>query len=85
MPVLEAGLLGMPVFSSEKVPAALEIGGQDIVQFSPEADANQIADMISQCMRENPTLRLRRHVRQQLTWQHIFQAQILPLIVRDSK
>lgn len=80
MPVLEAGLLGIPVFCTETVPAAQEIGGQDLVMFSPGADANQVADLILKWAEGSPVLRLRRRIRQNLTWRGIFQHDILPLI-----
>jgi len=80
MPVLEAGLAGIPVFCSETVPAASEIGGQDLVRFSPQAGANEVAGLILKWVEGSPVLRLRRRVRQNLTWRGIFQHDILPLI-----
>jgi glycosyltransferase involved in cell wall biosynthesis len=80
MPVLEAGLAGMPVFCSTQVPAATEIGRQDIVSFSPDADAQEVAGLILTWMENDPVFRLRRRVRQELTWRGIFQRQILPLL-----
>jgi glycosyltransferase involved in cell wall biosynthesis len=80
MPVLEAGLAGVPVFSSNRVPAAKEIGGQDIVRFVPEAAPEHVASLIVNWMESSPVLQLRRRVRQELTWRGIFQRQILPLL-----
>lgn len=84
MPILEAGLVGMPVFCTDTIPAAKEIGGQDVVTFSPEADPDQIADLILKWVNESSVLRLRRRVRQGLTWRSIFQRQILPLLERGA-
>ena len=80
MPVLEAGLAGVPVFCSSRVPAAKEIGSQDIVTFSPDADPDEVAGLILNWMENDPVFRLRRRVRQEFTWRGIFQRQILPLL-----
>jgi glycosyltransferase involved in cell wall biosynthesis len=84
MPILEAGLAGIPVFCSDRVPAAVEIGVQDLVRFSPEADADQVAGSIGNWMENSPVFRLRRRVRQGLTWRSIFDRQILPLLDPNS-
>jgi glycosyltransferase involved in cell wall biosynthesis len=80
MPILEAGLAGLPVFCSTQIPAANEIGGQDVIRFSPEADASDVAGLIARWMETSPVFQLRRRVRQNLTWQRIFQGEILPLV-----
>lgn len=80
MPVLEAGLVGIPVFCTDDVPAAKEIGRQDVILFSHEADAGQVADLILKWARGSSSLRLRRRVRQRLTWRSIFLREILPLL-----
>jgi glycosyltransferase involved in cell wall biosynthesis len=84
MPVLEAGMAGLPVFCAETVPAANEIGGADTVRFSPEANPDQLASLILKWMEESSVLRLRRRVRQSFTWQSIFQREILPLLDRGA-
>lgn len=80
MPILEAGLAGISVFCSTHVPAANEIGEHNIVSFSPDADPGQVARLILDWMETSPVFRLRRRVRQSLTWRGIFQRQILPLL-----
>lgn len=80
MPVLEAGLAGLPVFCSDQVPAANEIGGQDVIHFSPQADPGEVAGSIAHWMESSPVLNLRQRVRQSLTWRRIFERQILPLL-----
>ena len=83
MPVLEAGLAGIPVFCTTQVPAANEIGGQDVIRFAPDAAADEVAGLILHWMENSPVFQLRRRVRRELTWRGIFQRQILPLL--DSK
>jgi glycosyltransferase involved in cell wall biosynthesis len=80
MPVLEAGLAGIPVFCSDAVPAGREIGGGEAIIFSPNADAPEVAGLIQAWMQNSPVLRLRRRMRQEFTWRSIFQRQILPLL-----
>lgn len=83
MPVLEAGLAGLPVFSSDRVPAANEIGDADVTRFSPEADPAEVAALILKWMSTGPLFNLRRRVRQKLTWRSIFQNEILPLVEQE--
>jgi glycosyltransferase involved in cell wall biosynthesis len=80
MPVLEAGLAAMPVFCSSQIPAANEIGGQDVTRFSAQADPAQIADLVLKRMDSSPVFHLCRRVRQRLTWRSLFQQEILPLV-----
>ncbi|HSL29459.1 MAG TPA: glycosyltransferase family 4 protein, partial [Anaerolineales bacterium] len=63
MPILEAGLAGIPVFCSDQIPAANEIGGQDVIRFSPGADPVQVAEAILKWTETSPVFHLRRRVR----------------------
>lgn len=80
MPVVEAGLMGLPIFCSRRVPAALEIGGREVNTFHPEAEAGAVAELILIALKGNPTSQFRRRIRQSLTWQGLFHRQILPLL-----
>ncbi len=82
MPVLEAGLAGIQVFCANTVPAAREIGGQGVISFSPESNPDQVASLILKWAKHRSVLRLRQHVRRNLTWQDIFQRDIVPLMDR---
>ena len=84
MPILEAALAGIPVFCSSQIPAANELGGQDVTKFSPQADASEIASLILNRMDSNPVFHLRRRVRKRLTWRSIFQEEILRLVERGT-
>jgi mannosylglucosylglycerate synthase len=79
MPVLEAGLVGMPVFCTP-IPAAEEIGGEDVISFSPERTPDEVADLILKWAETSPILHLRRRIRQNYTWQAIFDQDIQPLL-----
>jgi glycosyltransferase involved in cell wall biosynthesis len=79
MPVLEAGLAGVPVVCT-KVPAAEEIAGQDVVLFDLHEAPDRLAARILDWARSSPVYRLRRRVRQNYTWQAIFRRDIEPLL-----
>jgi glycosyltransferase involved in cell wall biosynthesis len=79
MPVLEAALVGVAVVCTG-IPAAQEIGGQDIYLIDAAQDPAQVAGQILSWIEESPLLRLRRRVRQRYTWSALFQRQIEPLL-----
>lgn len=79
MPILEAGLAGLPVFCSA-IPAADELGGSEVTTFPAQAAPYDVAALILNRMENNSSWRLRRRVRQSLTWQSIFQQKILPVL-----
>jgi glycosyltransferase involved in cell wall biosynthesis len=79
MPVLEAGLVGLPVVSAN-VPAAKEIGGQEVISLPPKASASQAAQLILKLMENSNQYKLRKRVRTGYTWQAIIQRDILPLL-----
>ncbi len=79
MPVLEAGLAGVPVVCTE-VPAAVEIGGDDLMLLDTDEDPAQLAERILHWAEQSPVHRLRRQVRQNYTWQAIFRRDIEPLL-----
>jgi glycosyltransferase involved in cell wall biosynthesis len=80
MPVLEAGLIGVPVVCSGGVPAAQEIGSGDVIRFDVDERPARLAERILAWAAGNPTYHLRRRVRQTYTWQEIFRRDIRPLL-----
>ncbi len=83
MPILEAGLLGRLV-ACTAMPAANEIGGQEVLLFDRADDPAQVADRILDWSETNSAQRLRRRVRQNYAWSAIFQQQIKPLLKDHS-
>lgn len=79
MPVLEAGLLGVPVWSTA-VPSALEIGGDDVMGFNLEDRPGHLASRMLDWAGSRPDLRLKRRVRSRYTWDSIFERGIRPLL-----
>jgi glycosyltransferase involved in cell wall biosynthesis len=83
MPVLEAGLVGVPVVCTD-IPAAEEIGGEGVILFDADKDPVHVAELILAWIERSPAHRLRRRTRQNYTWRAIFQRDIKPLLTRDA-
>jgi glycosyltransferase involved in cell wall biosynthesis len=81
MPVLEAGLAGIPVVCTD-IPAAREIGGAQVTIFAAEKSPEDLAALILELVDTNPLSRFRRSVRQSYTWEALFQRQLEPLLNR---
>jgi glycosyltransferase involved in cell wall biosynthesis len=79
MPVLEAGLLGIPVLSTP-VPAAEEIGKEDVLLFDKSTEPGELADRILEWAQNSPVHRLRQRVRRNFTWQTLFRRRIEPML-----
>lgn len=83
MPVLEAGLAGIPVVCTD-MPAAQEIAGHDVMLFDAAEDPAQVAARILEWTEHSQVHRLRRRVRQRYTWQAIFRRDIEPLLREEE-
>jgi glycosyltransferase involved in cell wall biosynthesis len=83
MPVLEAGLIGIPVITTE-VPAAMEIGGPDVILFDKHDSPDELAARILAWAADSQVHRLRRRVSQNYTWEAIFERDIEPLLRRPG-
>lgn len=79
IPILEAGLAGLPVFCSD-IPQLQALGGPFATYFSPEADAQKVAGLVATRLGLEPTFGLRRMVRKKYTWQRIYAERIEPLL-----
>jgi mannosylglucosylglycerate synthase len=79
MPILEAGLVGIPVFTSH-IPAADEIGRHHVHFLDINGSPSAAAALIAETIQSSSTSRMRREVRQNYTWQSIFLKKIAPLI-----
>ena len=81
MPILEAGLLGLPVISTP-VPALNELVKEKALVFSLSTPSAQLAGQILSWMSIKPEHLLRVKVRQNYTWEAIFLKEIWPLLER---
>jgi glycosyltransferase involved in cell wall biosynthesis len=79
IPVLEAGLAGMPVFCSDIAPLKIT-GGTFAHYFSPQANPHNVASMMAEYFKKDKVFGLRASVRKQFTWEQIFAAKIAPLL-----
>ncbi len=83
MPILEAGLIGMPIFSTA-IPAAQEIGASEVMQFFPDDPPEKVVHLILSWAKSSPNQILRQRVRENFTWQAIFEHEMLPLLSRKE-
>jgi glycosyltransferase involved in cell wall biosynthesis len=80
IPILEAGLAGIPVFCSDIHPLQ-SLGGSYVTYFSPDADPGGIAAILAKTLSANPVFRMHAEVRRQYTWERIYEQKIAPLLV----
>jgi glycosyltransferase involved in cell wall biosynthesis len=80
MPVLEAGLAGLAVFSTQAVPAAIELAGSETIFFAHDDPPAAIAGRILKWAGDDRVHNLRRRVRREYTWGAIFRRDIRPLL-----
>jgi glycosyltransferase involved in cell wall biosynthesis len=79
MPILEAGLAGLHVFSTP-VPASQEIGADRVRIFDFDETPEQVAGLILAWAQSDLAQQFRREMRQKYTWPAIFDNDILPLL-----
>lgn len=80
IPILEAGMLGLPIFCSN-LPPLQETGQDDLNYFDPLNDSPEsVATMIHSYFAENPRHRLKTRVRQDYRWETIVKSQIVQLM-----
>ncbi len=79
LPILEAGLNGIPIFCSD-LPPLRELGGAQVHYIQPDEEAAQIARRILEELESNPSSRLRTRFRRDFSWEKIYAEQIAPLL-----
>ncbi len=79
LPVLEAGMAGKPIFTTE-VPALQEFEAGSVFDIARGELPMQIARRILDWAQQDTAYRLRHQVRRDYTWSLIFQRQIEPLL-----
>jgi len=84
IPILEAGLAGLPVFCSDILPLQ-SLGGAHATYFSPDANPHEVANTIADQLSSNPVFRLRGEVRKQYTWENIYARNIAPLLMGEGQ
>lgn len=79
IPILEAGLSGLPVFCAD-IPPLRELSQAEATYFSPDDDPSVIARQIAHSLTHNPVFRLRGRVRNRYSWVMIYQNYLAPLL-----
>lgn len=83
IPLLEAGLAGMPIFCTD-LPPLREIGRSDAHYFLPDADPGLVADQVAEALSGSPRYRLKKRVLRDFSWSTIYTEQIAPLLERAA-
>lgn len=78
IPMLEAGLSHLPIFAANIDPL-VQIGGDNVTWFSPDADPAALAETMAQQLRASPVQRMATNARA-YTWNRIRDTLIEPLL-----
>lgn len=84
IPILEAGLAGIPIFCSD-IPPLRKLGGEFAAYFAPAEDPKKVSDLIVERLRGNLVLEMKAFVRSRFTWNRIYKMKIAPLLRRDGR
>jgi glycosyltransferase involved in cell wall biosynthesis len=79
IPILEAGLAGMPIFCSD-IPPLRKLGGDHAVYFSADEDPEKVCSLIVENIKGDPVLTMKTKVRSNYTWDGIYAAKIAPML-----
>jgi glycosyltransferase involved in cell wall biosynthesis len=81
IPLLEAGLAGIPIFCAD-IPPLKALGGTFVSYFSLDEDPSNIASMIWEELSVSRQAGFRHRVRSRYAWHQIYEQQIEPLLER---
>ncbi len=84
IPVLEAGLVGLPVFCAD-IPSLRELAGTHAAYFSPQAAPESVAALLAERLEAFPSAQLRLRVRQDYTWESVYTRWIAPLLAAGGE
>ena len=84
IPVLEAGLVGLPSFCAD-IPPLRDLGMADIRYFDLDDSPAHIASLIAEGLSSSSILQFRARVRSQFAWPEIYRQQIDPLLRKSNK
>jgi glycosyltransferase involved in cell wall biosynthesis len=83
MPIIEAGLSGLPIFCSDIAPFR-ETAGAAAHYFDPQGDPATAAAQIAAVLRDDARYALKKRVARAYTWEAIYQSKITPLLTGDA-
>ncbi len=81
IPVLEAGLRGIPIFCAD-IPTLRELGDSHVNYFSPDEDPKKLANRLIELLKADSQFVLRKRIESEYTWEQIYIDRIEPLFVR---
>jgi mannosylglucosylglycerate synthase len=84
IPVLEAGLVGMPTFCAD-IPPLRDLGMHFVHFFSLEESPAKIAGRILEHLTSSPLFEFRSQVRSKYAWRNIYERQIEQLLGKGDK
>ena len=84
IPVLEAGLAGLPAFCAD-IPPLRDLGMADVRYFSLDDPPSHIASLIAEQLSSSSILKFRARMRSQFAWPEIYEQQIDPLLRKGTK
>jgi glycosyltransferase involved in cell wall biosynthesis len=84
IPVLEAGLVRMPIFCAD-IPPLRDLGLKYVHYFSPDGSAAEIASTIQEYLAASSVGGFRTHVRSHYAWREIYRKQIDVLIGKGAE
>jgi mannosylglucosylglycerate synthase len=79
IPLLEAELVGLPVFCSD-IAVFQDVTGGSAQTFSLDDEPKDIANMIAAALERDPRYEAKRRVRTQSAWQVIYEKELLPIV-----
>jgi glycosyltransferase involved in cell wall biosynthesis len=79
LPILEAGLVGIPIFCSA-IQSLQALAGENATYFDPNCNPCELAKLILERLQRDPVSQMRMMVRQNYTWNRIFDQQIAHLL-----
>jgi glycosyltransferase involved in cell wall biosynthesis len=83
IPLLEAGLVRLPIFCSD-IPPFREIAGETVHRFALDAPPADTAARIARFLETDRPTRLRREVLRRFGWERVFRERIAPLLGSPS-
>ena len=83
IPILEAGLAGIPIFCSD-IPPLRKLGGDHATYFSLDDDPEKVCNLIVENIKGNSVLAMKVDVRSNYTWDGIYAAKIAPIIIHAA-
>ena len=79
IPILEAGLAGIPIFCSN-IPPLRKLGGDHAVYFPPAENPEMVCNLIVENIITNSVLSMKANVRSNYTWDSIYATKIAPML-----